>query len=163
MIWVGLGWGRGFVGFPLNIGEALSLILIWDFKSNLETQIFLDTFHMLQYGGVHLCNLQTTLLCYNHIPSFFWFNFFIATIINSSIFHGPSQFGIAMMLVMFDVDGEIGAKKKILTSKILFETDIGFNLSSLISLPFVSHLFATTTFLSLPLSLSESFDPFFPM
>ncbi len=68
-----------------------------------------------------------------------------------------------MMLVMFDVDGEIGAKFDFLTSKILFEIDIGFNLSSLISLPFVSLLFSKTTFLSLLLSLSESFDPFFPM
>jgi len=68
-----------------------------------------------------------------------------------------------MMLVMFDVDGEIGAKFDFLTSKILFETNTGFNLSSLISLSFVSLLFATTTFLSLSLSLSQSFDPFFPM
>lgn len=85
----------------------------------------------------------------------------IAAIINSSIFYGPSQFGIAMMLVMFDVDGEIGVKFDFFTSKILFETNIGFNLSSLILLPFVSLLFVTTTFLSLPLSLSQSFDPFF--
>jgi hypothetical protein len=66
-----------------------------------------------------------------------------------------------MMLVMFDVDGKIGAKFDYLMSKILFETNIGLNLSSFISLPFVSLLFVTTTFLSLPLSLSlsQSFDP----
>ncbi len=59
-----------------------------------------------------------------------------------------------MMLVMFDVDGEVGAKFDFLASKILFETNIGFNLSSFISLPFVFLLFATTTFLSLPLSFT---------
>jgi hypothetical protein len=67
-----------------------------------------------------------------------------------------------MMLDMFDVDGEIGAKFDFLTSKIIFERNIQFNISSLILLPFVSLLIATTTFLSLPLSLSQSFDPFLP-
>jgi hypothetical protein len=115
-------------------------------------------------GVVHLCKLETTLFSYNQYIKLFFVYFLkiIITIINSSIFHGPSQVKITMMLVMFDVDGEIGAKFDFVTSKIFFETNIGFNLSSYFSLPFVSLLFVTTTFLSLPLSLTQSFDPHFP-
>ncbi len=109
-----------------------------------------------------MCNLQTTLLCYSHISSFFGLIF-----LNYCNNHQLKYFSWAFTIWNcndvghVDVDGEIGAKFVFLTSKIIFETNIGFSLSSFISFPFISLLFVTATFLSLPFSLSQSSDLFF--
>ncbi len=54
--------------------------------------------------------------------------FGLATIVSSSILHGPSQFGTAVMSIMSGVDAEIGAAaaSDSLAPEILPETNIGF-------------------------------------
>lgn len=60
--------------------------------------------------------------------SLYVFFLVLATIVSSSILHGPSQFGTAVMSIMSGVDAEIGAAaaSDSLAPEILPETNIGF-------------------------------------
>jgi hypothetical protein len=76
--------------------------------------------------------------------------FVVATIVSSSISHGPSQFRTAVMSIMSGVDAEIGASaaSDSLAPEILPETNIGFKV--MYSL-FPSRLLQLTSFLFLSL------------
>jgi hypothetical protein len=74
--------------------------------------------------------------------------FVLATIVSSSISHGPSQFRTAVMSIMSGLDAEIGAAaaSDSPASEILPETNIGFKV-----ILFPSRLLQLTSFLFLSL------------